>query len=248
MYSRSRLRIETKEKKDEKPGCFVVTAFFAFIAILFWKWVRPTAIPFELFEFWQFKGTWGEVFVMSWPIFVWGTVITLIFAVAQRNDPETNRKAEANLGKGFLVSLGAGVLEEICFRWILFYNEIVGFKIANFILLGFMNINIVKWLYEHVTGPVANFFTLGQLEPLLFSSLGWAVGAAIIGSNGKFRNGHAYQGCFGYINSWFIGMFMFVLMFKFGLVAAIVVHFLYDLFIFIVLYIDSVFERSLGWA
>jgi len=39
-------------------------------------------------------------------------------------------------------------------------------------------------------------------------------------------------------------MFMFYLLFKYGLVAAIVVHFLYDLFIYLVRYLDSIFERS----
>lgn len=37
-------------------------------------------------------------------------------------------------------------------------------------------------------------------------------------------------------------------MFTYGLVAAIIVHFLYDLLIFFVLYADAAVERLLGWT
>ena len=46
-------------------------------------------------------------------------------------------------------------------------------------------------------------------------SVGRAAAAALV-------MGHKYQGLFGLINSWFIGMYFFYLMFTFGLVAAIV--------------------------
>jgi hypothetical protein len=41
-------------------------------------------------------------------------------------------------------------------------------------------------------------------------------------------------------------MFFFYLMFTYGLVAAIVVHFLYDALIFFVRYLDEVIERAQG--
>ena len=99
---------------------------------------------------------------------------------------------------------------------------------------------------KHRGGPVVNFLTLGHLQPYLLGSLGWAVGAAIISSNGKFRDGHAYQGLFGWINAWFCGMFFFYLMFTYGILASIIVHFLYDILIFIVVYLDAVIERARG--
>lgn len=46
------------------------------------------------------------------------------------------------------------------------------------------------------------------------------------------RNGHAYQGWFGTINSWFLGLYFFYIMLTHGLLAAIVVHFTYDFIIF----------------
>lgn len=55
-----------------------------------------------------------------------------------------------------------------------------------------------------------------------------------------------YLGWFGFINSWFIGLYFFCLTFTFGLIAAIVVHVTYDVLIFVIRYLDRVIERSRG--
>ncbi len=238
----------SSDSKEKGQGCYLSAAFGALIFIIIVKWLRPTAIPFDFWQFWKLDGTISDVLSTAWPVFAWGIIINLILVAVERNDPEVNRNAEVILGAGCAMSLLAGIFEEISFRWLIFYSEIVGYKIIDFLLLGFLNIHIVQWLYMHITGPIANFFTLGKLESLLFNGLGWAVGAAIISSNGKFREGHAYQGLLGTINAWFIGMFMFLLMFKFGLFAAIIVHFLYDMFIFIVAYLGAATQRALGWT
>ena len=51
-------------------------------------------------------------------------------------------------------------------------------------------------------------------------------------TNAFFRDGHRYQGPIGVLNSWFAGMFLFWIMFTYGLPAAILVHFMYDFLIF----------------
>jgi hypothetical protein len=50
--------------------------------------------------------------------------------------------------------------------------------------------------------------------------------------NLKFREGHKYQGPFGMANSYFFGLFMCHLCFTYGLLYAIIAHFLYDAIIF----------------
>jgi hypothetical protein len=199
--------------------------------------------PLSLFEFWRTDGLWTEAIKSSWPIFVWGSGITFFLIVSTRNSPKVNRNAEYILIGGTLISLRAGVVEEICFRWLIFYGQIIIQKSINWITFG-----LLAWLFMNVIGPVANFFTLGYLKSILFSEHGWIVGSAIIGSNGMFRNGHKHLGKFGFVNSWFLGMFFFFIMFKYGLPAAILIHFLYDLFLFLIIYIDAAVERKLGWV
>lgn len=55
---------------------------------------------------------------------------------------------------------------------------------------------------------------------------------AVMWSNTQFSGGHQYQGFSGVLHSSIIGFYMIYLAFTFGLIYAIVVHFLYDLFIF----------------
>lgn len=238
---------QSKDEKNKKQGCYVVTAFIAFFVAIIFEQFWPDVIPFSLFEFLNFKGSLEEVIKLSWPIFLWGIAVTTIGSVMSRNKPIINRNAEAVLGIGCVISTWAGVVEELAFRWLIFYNEIIGYKILNWLFFGFLGFGIFEWLHLHISAPIANLFTLGALEPVLFGSFGWAVGAALLTSNGKFQDGHEYLGLLGFLNSWFIGMFFFYLMFSHGLFASMLVHFLYDMFIFVVRYIDAAIERKLGW-
>ena len=234
---------ETKKKKTD----WISTAIGALIIIAIVELIWPNVIPFKLFEFWTLKKPLWEAITLSWPLLVWAIAINILAAATHRNKPEINRDAEDILLKGVKISVRAGVLEEIIFRWVLFYYQIIGYKIANWIFFGFAGFGVFEWLYLHITGPVANFATFGHLEPILFNGFGWAVGAAILSSNGRFRDGHSYQGLLGWINAWFCGMFFFYLMFNYGLVASITVHILFDLFVFAVIYVDAAIERALGW-
>jgi hypothetical protein len=143
---------------------------------------------------------------------------------------------------GFGISLWAGVMEEICFRWLLFIAAIVLIPVFDWLLLGFIGLHIVQWIFE-ILSIVANFFTLGYLETYLLNGHGWAVAAAIMSTNGQFRDGHRYQGLIGLTVSWFMGMYFFWMMFTYGLIATIVVHFLYDFFIFLLIFCDALQEQ-----
>lgn len=56
---------------------------------------------------------------------------------------------------------------------------------------------------------------------------------AVIWTNVKFRKGHEYQGPMGKLHSYIFGFYMIYVAFTFGLVYAIIIHFLYDLFLFV---------------
>lgn len=240
---------ESEESEESKgPGCYALTGLGAFAGVILWEIFFPDMIPFRLFEFVTLKGSLVDVLKSSWIIFAWGTGFTLVVTLLTRNHPEENHLAEAIFGVDLVSSVIAGVCEEIVFRWWLFFSEIPGYKILNFLLFDFLGWGISEMLHLNVFGPIANFATLGLLKPQLLNAAGWAVGAAILTSNGKFRDGHLYQGPIGWINSWFGGMFFFYLMFNHGLIAAIIVHMLYDVFIDVVVYLDRRWERSGRWA
>lgn len=233
-------------KSKDNQGCYFYTALSAIPTILLFEWLWPNVIPFTFFEFWRWDIDWGQVFVVSWPMLLWGTGATACMAFTTRNAPEVNKVAEKNLASGIINSSIAGIFEEISFRWLIYYGQIITYSVLNFILFGFLGFGIFEWFFLHVSGPLANFTTLGFLSPYLFSPLGWVVGGAIITSNGSFRDGHFKNGWVGFVNSWFIGMYLFYIMFQHGLVAAIFIHFLYDLLIYLVIYYDAVIERSIG--
>jgi hypothetical protein len=229
-------------------GGFFSSMFFAFVIVFLAKWWNPALIPFGWFEFWPLRGSLLQAIISSWPIFVWGAGLTAIVSALTRNSREENEEAEVHLMLGFLTSGFAGVFEEIAFRWLIFYAAIVMLQLMNFLLLGWFWEGIPHWFYIHVVGPIADFTTFHKLHTILFNGFGWSVGAAVISSNGQFRDGHSYLGWFGWVNSWFMGMFFFYLTFHYGLIAAILVHFLYDLFIDLVLYLDRMAERKFGWG
>ena len=210
--------------------------------------LSPDTIPFGAFQFWRWDRPVSELFAATWPIFAWGGGITALFAFTSRNKREVNRDAEQIMLGGAIISVWAGVVEEICFRWLIFLSSIFWVKVVNFLLLGFIGLGIPEHLFYWIFRPLADLATLGGLHSMLHHPATWAVGAAMLSANAFFRDGHKYQGPLGWINSWFCGMFFFWIMFSFGLPAAILIHFLYDLLIFGVRYLDATIERAQGNA
>jgi len=247
IYRKVRLPEIAKLNKEEGSS-FLVSAAFSALFVLLVSAIWPGTIPYSFFEFWSSKGTISEWFYASRWVFAWGVGFTIFASFTSYNKPEENRNAEAGLALGVIISVLAGVLEEICFRWLIFFSSIITAKVVNFLFFGFLGFGILEWLQLHLLGPIANFFTLGLLQDVLTNPAMWAVGAGMLTANAAFRDGHKYLGIIGFVNSWFIGMFFFYLMFTYGLPAAILVHFLYDLGIFAVRYIDCVIERAQGRA
>ena len=134
---------------------------------------------------------------------------------------------------GTFISLFAGVVEEISFRWILFFSSIASVTFINFLFFGFLGFGVPEWVFTNILNPVVNWVSFGALEPWLLHPAGWQIGAGLLSANAFFRDSHKYQGFLGWLNSWFLGLFFFWLTMKFGLLAAITAHFTYNFLIFV---------------
>lgn len=239
---------QEEKKQDEYSSMFFYKIVSSIIILPIIMWIWPDVVPFEFFEFWKVEGTVSQWLVTSWPLFLWGSGLTLVHGLFTRNKRSVNRDAELIIVKGVAVSTIAGVGEEITFRWLFFLNNIVSVKIGNWFFFGFLGFGIPAWFHLHIIGPIANWTTLGGLEPFIFHQTGWAVGAAMLATNAFFRDGHRYQGLLGFVNSWFGGMFLFWIMFEYGLLAAILIHFTYNFLIYLARYADAAIERAMGYA
>jgi hypothetical protein len=230
--------------------CGCSSAVFALPLVLLVKWFWPTVIPFDLFAFWNVHGNLGNLASDIWPFLVGTVVLFLILllsseTVEQRWNFRDYWAQEGDIFQKMLSYFTAyGLLEELIFRWLLFYSYIVGLTVLNFLLVGFAGFGIPQWLFLHVFGPLADFVTFYKLHDFLFSTqYSWVVGAAILTANGKFRQGHLYQGWSGWVWSWYGGMFLFLVMFKYGLLTAIVLHIVYN---FVIFWMNFIFTRYRG--
>lgn len=225
------------EENQKKARKYLSYACTGLLTILIVKAVWPDVIPFGTLDAWHMTGGLTDWLAAGWPLLAWGFGIqSLILLVRWEGRVMKDAFEEASpleiLKAGTLISLWAGVMEEISFRWLIFYAKIFWIKVANFLLFGFLGFGLIRLFQLHLFGPIADFTTFGSLQGFLTAPAAWAIGASMLATNAIFRDGHAYQGWFGLVNSWFSGMFFFWLMFGYGLPAAILIHFLYDFVVF----------------
>lgn len=229
-----KLSSDDDESSKYKLPNLIASAVVSLLLIGIAKIWFPTVVPFEFWGFWGIRGSFMDWIGGYWFIFAWGMGLSLLFTPAQfRLLKEAKRRSfrAPSTGEvfknGVITSVLAGVLEEILFRWIFFLGGLIGICFTNWCFFGVLGFGIPEFLYNLIVGPVANFMTGGILEQHLLH-MPWHIGSGIIAANTFFRDGHKYQGPIGWVNSWFMGMFLFSVFFEFGLVAAIVLHFLYD--------------------
>ena len=201
----------------------LIGAFVVFLVLRFF-WGDDMLVNFDqLTEKGFVPAGLGKV----WFIFVWALAVPLVVVLVFRRRSVSDHPREAQVGRGLWLSLNAGVFEELIYRWLIFVNAMVLLRFFNFITFGF-----VKFFYTHALIPLADFTTFHALHPYLLHDGSWVFGAAIVSAAARFRSEHAYLGFLGWVNSWFMGMLLFYLMFNYGLATAIVAHFLYDAIIF----------------
>ena len=172
---------------------------------------------FGLWSFWrlEFAGVILALMVLR---------AAVVFAIAATFKIQPSKSIELDDDPPVVAGLLAvtSTLEELWFRWLLFYLMVPIIKLGNWITFG-----LEGWIYQTILMPVANFTTLGFLEPQL--EVGpWVVGAAMLAANASFRDGHKYQGPLGYVSSWFGGMIYFYALFNYGMGMAILAHITYN--------------------
>ena len=198
----------------------------------------PGALPISVLSFWTFSNDVPALAAATMPVLIWGAVATFVLTTPSRFET-----ASSILAKGICISLLAGVLEELTYRWLRFLCATIGMQVINFIFFGFAGFGILEWFYLTIMGPLVNFFSFHGLEDELLGGE-WIVGAAIVMANSQFRDAHKYLGWIGYVNSWFLGLFLFWVTFNHGLPAAILIHVLYDLCVFSALALKTAVLRK----
>lgn len=201
----------------------------------------PSLSPFTFFQFWTLKGSLLEVVWSAWPLYVFMIILNAV-TLFRKYDGYKNTLNDL-FQLGFRVAAWAGVVEEIFFRWLAFFGAIIMVPVLNSFVWWLTGYELMRMFYVEIVLPTANFFTLGYLQHILMDGYGWVVGAAVITANGQFRNGHLYQGFLGFTLSWFFGMYMFWIMFEYGLLAAILIHFLTDFLVFMTVWADAWYEK-----
>lgn len=192
-----------------------------------WKFMAP----------WESKGELADWLNIGIPMFIWALAVSFLFDILRdtRSLQYMRLLRDASPAQVFSIgvirSLWAGITEEIAFRWILPYTAIPGLLLINWLFFGFAGFGLNEWFHTTIWSPFANLTTLGHLETSLLAE-NWVIGACMLYTNAFFRDGHKYQGALGWINSWFLGMYLWFICLNYGLIAAIIVHVLYDLIIY----------------
>ena len=90
--------------------------------------------------------------------------------------------------------------------------------------------NPVYWFYENVVFNVLWFLSFGLIEPIIYyEDAPFLFIAGAITANSWFRDGHKYQGVFGWLNSWVAGFILIYIMLYHGILVAIAVHAIYNM-------------------
>lgn len=115
---------------------------------------------------------------------------------------------------------------------------VLGGCVILFVALSLGHRDPVFWFYQTVMVPIVNFVTLGTMKDILHSSTIPALFVfGMISANGKFSDGHKYQGWKGKINSWIIGFVMMNAVIRYGIGTAVSLHAIYDLEFDVIRYI-----------
>lgn len=222
---------------DDNNGNYLVNMVVAALLVIpITRYFWPLLIPLTWDDVWMSSDkTAIEYIVMAWPLYLAGIVLNLVLtwnsiaAIPRHLRPDSGDFFLA----GLLRSMFAGVTEEIGFRWLLFFSAMPFIVLSNCILGGFFfdGWGLPHLFHYYIFAPIADFATLGHLTGWLYTEP-WYLGAAVITAASQFRDGHKYQGFFGWAWSWFAGMYFFWIMFNHGLFAAILIHTVYDIIIF----------------
>lgn len=221
----------------------LVAAGIGLVVRIFFPW---EAIPFRFGQFLRFDGRWWEPFLFASPLFVIGFLLNISKMATSINPPEVHENAPMIPINGVMVSIFAGVMEEICFRWVFFYGAMSFYWIVGLGLSTLLTADVSAW-FTHDPLRLFNLFLAGFKPELVSLPGGWTLGLAVLASNWKFQQGHLYQGKVGATFAFAGGFLFFWITFRYGLLASMLVHFVFDLSVFAMLFVDVLIEQAMGY-
>ncbi len=222
-----------------RKGHFALGGVGCCFWIIFVRFALPwVSLPYEWGDVWFWEGSLGEMFRTLWPLFALGFGLNLVMMSLTTNPPGID--ASELPVKGFFVSLQAGILEEIVFRWIWLYAMMALVWVIDAVFGG--AISRMLTTYEIYNRWIA--FLLQDNVDVWTKPGAWTVGMAVLLSNWKFQEGHLYQGPMGFVFSGIGGIVFFRAMFSFGLPLAMLAHVLFDIMVFLMVTADVIIEQE----
>lgn len=175
---------------DEKtPRNYILSALTAGLLIIPFTKGCTDIMPIDAFRPWHMSGSNPlDWLLISWPIFAWGLGVNILFALWQHFRTRKTHRAGFDhtflrerrgpsvwdmLWGGTLISLWAGVTEELAFRWLIFGGAFLGLWVVNFIFSGTFGLIFFGILLGAGLGGFIG-------RALSRNGLGFGVGAGII--------------------------------------------------------------------
>lgn len=182
---------------------------------------------FNPFRFWNLPDDTLGALANSWPFYLYCFIITLVIRL---KGIEKIHNKHVVLVRGVYKSVRSGLLEEIGYRNLFIFSAMAVISIMDFITLGF-----VLWLEQVFLFPIIDIVTLGLMHNIIYGFPVIFI-AGSFAANAVFTYSHRYQGLYGWINSWFAGLYLLTVMLTNGLIIAILAHMIYDLIYNVVRY------------
>lgn len=191
--------------------------------------------PIDLSDLWWKHQPVLKSLLAGWPTYL---IFTVAFAIGelfgigkQLMIPANKAEATAIYWVYLRLSARSGVFEELIYRWLFFVDAMAMLYYLNF---G----HLLERVFVKLLLPVVDFATAHLIHTELWSGK-WYLGGAIIACSASFRKLHRYQGVFGMVSSWYISMFLFWMLFHYGLLACIFAHTMYDILIMTTVYLKN---------
>jgi hypothetical protein len=235
------IKIEGSEGVDEEQDSsyygYLRSPVICLFIVLVAKWKWPESIPFDFWEFWESKGD-----IIVWiragaPLFLWAFVFFSLFLffvtkTAKNKNIDLTYLPNAEIfKKEFFKIITKNFFAGVLFRWLAFLAAMVVLQFGDY-LSDLVWGGIFEKAQSNLASHVVNYLTLGFLKGYIFHEAGWFVGAALLVANTlSISNDNKDYRFYRYINRWFVGFFLFWVMFNYGLGASIFVHIIYEIII-----------------
>ena len=245
--------LERKSKLIIRGGMeFLLDRAGLFLLILYIAHRMPEILPFNALSFWSAENI-GAGIIAIWPLLLLAILSQAIVLISFHNflHKSENEKILKECKKdiivtGITISVVAGIVEEIVHWWAYMIIALIILDELNILSTTIFGFEIIKYLYVNVFGYLAEKMTFGYMHALLYKT-SWTIGASIFIANCIFVFAHENKSPIFYYIIWMAGMFLFWLMFTYGIFVAMIAHALYNFTIHFVIYLYVAITKRVIW-